>query len=114
MQLSVIICTHNPSPDYLERVMDPLKAQTLPKEQWGLLLIDNTSKQPQASSWELLWHPQVRFIPESALGLINARMRGFRKARGQLIVCVDDDNVIVPLEAPFESKNTFILVGEVG
>jgi len=37
--VSVIICTHNPRPDYLQRVLDALKAQTLPKENWELLLM---------------------------------------------------------------------------
>ena len=44
ISISAIICTHNPRPDYLRRVLDALKAQTLPKEQWELLLIDNASK----------------------------------------------------------------------
>ena len=41
MDFSVIICTHNPRSDYLRRVLDALKAQTLLREQWELLLIDN-------------------------------------------------------------------------
>jgi glycosyltransferase involved in cell wall biosynthesis len=41
--LSVIICTHNPRKDYLERVLKALQEQTLPSESWELLLIDNAS-----------------------------------------------------------------------
>ena len=92
--LSVILCTHNPRPDYLGRVLDALKAQTLPKEQWELLLIDNASKEPLARSWDLSWHPHVRVIREDELGLTPARLRGIKESTGGLLVFVDDDNVL--------------------
>jgi glycosyltransferase involved in cell wall biosynthesis len=41
LKVSVVICTHNSRRGYLVRVLDALKAQTLPREQWELLLIDN-------------------------------------------------------------------------
>ena len=43
MELSVIICTHNPRLDYLGRVLDALREQTLGKEQWELVVVDNAS-----------------------------------------------------------------------
>jgi len=92
--LSVIICTHNPRPDYLRRTLDALKAQTLPKEQWELLLIDNASKEPLASVWDLSWHPRARHIREEELGLTPARLRGIRESKGELLLFVDDDNVL--------------------
>jgi glycosyltransferase involved in cell wall biosynthesis len=94
MKFSVIICTHNPRPDYLRRVLDALKAQTLPKERWELLLIDNASQEPLARSWDLSWHPHARHIQEDELGLTSARLRGIREAKGEILVFVDDDNVI--------------------
>lgn len=96
MNLSVIICTHNPRKDYLERVLDALKAQTLPKEQWELLLIDNASKEPLASTWDLSWQPRARHIREDELGLTAARLRGIKESSGELLVFVDDDNVLAP------------------
>jgi glycosyltransferase involved in cell wall biosynthesis len=94
MQASVIICTHNPRPDYLRRVLDALKTQTLPKEQWELLLIDNASKEPLAKVWDLSWHPHARHIREDELGLTPARLRGIKESTGELLVFVDDDNVL--------------------
>ena len=96
ISISVIICTHNPRPDYLRRVLDALKAQTLPKEQWELLLIDNASKEPLARSWDLSWHPYARQIREDELGLTPARLRGIAEAEGGLLVFIDDDNVLAP------------------
>ncbi|RYG01725.1 MAG: glycosyltransferase, partial [Chitinophagaceae bacterium] len=43
MNLSVVICAHNPNPEYLKRVLLSLQKQTLPIEKWELLLIDNKS-----------------------------------------------------------------------
>ena len=74
MNISVVICSHNPREDYLRRVLAALKAQTLPKEQWELLLIDNASKEPLAGRW-VFWHPYARIIRENQLGLTPARLR---------------------------------------
>ena len=94
MQLSVIICSHNPREDYLERTLAGLKTQTLPVEHWELLLIDNASSAPLESHWDLSWHPNARHIREDELGLTPARLRGIREAGGGLLVFVDDDNVL--------------------
>ncbi len=96
VDISVIICTHNPRPDYLRRVLDALDAQTLPKESWELLLIDNASKTPLAETWEMPWHPGARHIREDELGLTPARLRGIRESCGDILVYVDDDNVLAP------------------
>lgn len=94
--VSTIICTHNPRPDYLRRVLDALKTQTLPKEQWELLLIDNASTKPLAKRYNLSWHPHARYFREDELGLTHARLRGIAEAGGGLLVFVDDDNVLAP------------------
>jgi glycosyltransferase involved in cell wall biosynthesis len=94
LELSVIICAHNPRPHYLRRVLEALQAQTLPKQQWELLLIDNLSSTPLVSDWELSWHPNGRHILESELGLTAARQRGIRESSATILVFVDDDNVL--------------------
>ncbi len=92
--ISVIICTHNPRPDYLGRVLDALRAQTLPNGRWELLLIDNASDDPLAKTWDLSWHPRARHIREDELGLTLARLRGIREACGDTLVYADDDNLL--------------------
>ena len=94
MKISVIICTHNPREDYLKRTLDGLEQQTLPKDQWELLLIDNASDQPLSKNWDLEWHPHGRHIMEQELGLTPARLCGIREAGAELLVFVDDDNVL--------------------
>ena len=92
--LSVIICTHNPRTDYLQRVLGALKTQTLPKERWELLLIDNASEKILASEIDLKWHPNSRHIREEQLGLTVARLRGIKESAAETLVFVDDDNVL--------------------
>lgn len=93
MEISVIICTHNPRADYLQRVLDALKGQTLPRERWELLLIDNASREPLAKQWDLSWHPQARHIREEELGLTPARLRGIKESDSDIIIFLDDDNI---------------------
>jgi glycosyltransferase involved in cell wall biosynthesis len=96
MELSVIICAHNPRPDYLKRTLDALNAQTLPKEKWELLLVDNASQEPLNDKTDLSWHPNARHVIEAQLGLTHARMRGIHGAKTDILVFVDDDNVLFP------------------
>jgi glycosyltransferase involved in cell wall biosynthesis len=96
LELSVVICAHNPRPHYLRRVLEALRSQTLPKQQWELLLIDNSSSDPLMAQWDLSWHPNGRHILEIELGLSAARQRGICETSGSVLVFVDDDNVLDP------------------
>ena len=44
--ISVVIPTHNPRQDYLRRVLEALRSQTLPREQWEIVVVDNGSRVP--------------------------------------------------------------------
>ena len=94
LDASVIICAHNPRSDYFARVLDGLRNQTLPLHKWELLIVDNASRLPLASSWDISWHPTARHILESELGVAYARRRGIQEASADLIIFVDDDNVL--------------------
>lgn len=94
--ITVAICSHNPRPNYLARVLEALKAQTLPREAWELLLIDNASENRLAEAWDLSWHPSARHVREDVLGLTPARLRAISEAAGDVLVLVDDDNVLFP------------------
>jgi glycosyltransferase involved in cell wall biosynthesis len=94
MEVTVIVCTHNPRKDYLERVMQGLKGQSLERGRWELLVVDNASKEPVSEGLVLGWHPGGRCVREERLGLTEARLRGIRESRGELLIFVDDDNVL--------------------
>jgi glycosyltransferase involved in cell wall biosynthesis len=94
MQLSVIICCHNPRVDYLTRVLESLKAQTFSTNSWELLAVDNASESLVAASHDISWHPNARHIREENLGLTCARLRGVAESSADSVVFVDDDNVL--------------------
>lgn len=96
MNISVIICTHNPRQDYLKRVLEALKSQALSHDRWELLLIDNASATPLAEQLDLCWHPNARIIREDQLGLTPARLRGIRESIAEVLVFSDDDTVFEP------------------
>ena len=91
---SVIICAHDPRADYLERTLAALRDQTLPANDWELLLVDNASAEPLSERFDIGWHPAGRHVRELELGLTPARLRGIAEAAGDLLIFVDDDNVL--------------------
>lgn len=93
---SVIICTNNPSYDYLNRVIDALRKQTLQIENWEFIVVDNASNNDVISNFNFKWHPNYRYIFEEQLGLTLARLRGIKESKSNLLVFVDDDNVLDP------------------
>lgn len=94
--LSVIICTHNPNIAAFERVLDSLKIQTLPQQQWELIIIDNNSVPEIGTRTDLSWHIDAVIIIEKQLGLIHARIRGTLAAKHEILVSVDDDTPLFP------------------
>lgn len=92
--ISVILCTHNPRPDYLERTAKALEAQTLDRGEWELIVIDNGSDVDLDQRMDVSWHPSARIVRENELGLTPARLRGIRESTGETLVFVDDDNVL--------------------
>lgn len=68
--------------------------QSLPLEEWEVVLVDNGSKIPVAQTVDLSCHPHFSIISEPELGLTLARLRGIKESKGSLIVFVDDDNIL--------------------
>jgi len=96
IELSVIVCSHNPRADFLRRTLAGLRAQTLALARWEFILVDNASDQPLVTEWDLSWHPNARHVREEKKGLTPARLRGIREAKGDLLLFVDDDNELAP------------------
>lgn len=116
MLASVIICTHNPKSEFLNRTLQALAKQTLALSQWELIIIDNSSDKPVAENFEVPWHPKCKFICEETLGLTAARIRGIEESRGDLIVFVDDDNCLKEnyLKLLMDTMESMPLLGVLG
>lgn len=116
IKLSVIICTHNPKMQLLERTLAALKEQTLTTNLWELILLDNNSKKPLSTNVDLNWHPNGRHVVEHKLGLTPARIRGIKEAKAKILLFVDDDNCLKNnyLEIALTHMQQHSLIGVLG
>lgn len=92
-RLSVITCTRDPRPDFFDRLLRALSAQTLSRDEWEYVVVDNGSRARPASLEELSWHSAARIVDEPHAGLTLARLRGIESTSSSLLVFLDDDNV---------------------
>jgi glycosyltransferase involved in cell wall biosynthesis len=94
--LSVIVCTHNPRPEVLQRCIASIQSALETIEDAELIVIDNDSDPPVDAIPIGFPKPiaQARFVREEKRGLTPARLRGIREAKGDLLVFVDDDNFV--------------------
>lgn len=96
MKISVIICTYQPSPESYRRVLAGLSRQSLPRDLWELLIVDNDSPQPSRLHEEFAPALAPRCLSAPQPGQAHARRTGLGAAAGGLIVFVDQDNVLAP------------------
>lgn len=94
--ISVILCTHNPRRDYLEKALEGLRRQTLPSTDWELVVVDNASEPALEEEHFAGLGRFARVLREDKLGLTPARLRGIRASEGDILVFVDDDNILDP------------------
>ncbi|MGH7214789.1 MAG: glycosyltransferase [Tepidisphaeraceae bacterium] len=95
--LTAIICTRNPRADILARTLDCLDRQTLAKDQFEVILVDNGSTPPlDANPWMRGRSLSIRTVVETEPGLNFARVAGIGACSGDLMVFVDDDNFLDP------------------
>jgi glycosyltransferase involved in cell wall biosynthesis len=92
-ELSVVICSHDPEPATLRRVIDAIVPQLRQPPQSELIVIDNNSDPPLTDQCYFHEHP-IRLIREATPGLTAARAAALQAARGTIVVFVDDDNVL--------------------
>ena len=93
IKISVIICAYNARRDHMDRVLEGLRKQTVPVEEWDLTIVDNNSKNEVARNANLTWHPHGKLVMEKNPGLASARLCGIQSTNAELILFIDQDNV---------------------
>lgn len=94
ISISVIICTYNPKLEYIKRVIDHLKSQTLGYKLWELIIVNNNSNNGFENQIDISWHPFAKVILETKQGLTPSRLKGIQESKGDLLIFVDDDNIL--------------------
>jgi len=88
VRISVVVCTHR-NPAGLAQTLDSLAGQSLDKELYEVIVVDNNSQDNTKGLVES--YPSVRYVFEEKLGLSCARNRGIENARGDIVAFIDDD-----------------------
>jgi glycosyltransferase involved in cell wall biosynthesis len=97
--IDVCICTHNPRQEILLLTLQSLAQQSVGKEFFRVLVVDNASVQPLS---EAVLDPlrkvniAARLIQEPSLGVSRARLRAGIETNGGWVLFVDDDNELSP------------------
>ncbi len=108
-KFSVIICTYNRA-DLLTHCLESLLAQEAAPHAWELLVIDNNSPDHTRALTETFFrqHPEItgRCLTETQQGLSHARNRGYREARADWVVYLDDD---AKAEANFLRRTAWLI-----
>lgn len=98
MDLTVAVCGHN-AERRLPLCLEAICGQRIESDTtWDVMVVDNASTDATAevarSYASRLGRGQLSVVREDRRGLIFARERAAREARGDLIAFVDDDNLI--------------------
>lgn len=98
-QISVVVCTYNRK-KFIGKALQTLAAQTLPADEYEVLIIDNRSTDGTAEICNafIAAHTNLpfRYIYEANKGLSFARNRGWQEARSPIIAYIDDDAEATP------------------
>jgi len=100
VKISVIIPTYRPS-DYLIECLESLKAQTLDKDVYEVILVLNGPEEPYKSRIQAYIDCNcedlnICFIYIAVAGVSNARNVALEAANGDYITFIDDDDWISP------------------
>lgn len=96
-KITAIVTTHN-RVDYLRKALQGLVQQTLPRDSFEILVVDNASTDAtrKAVQEEFSELTNLRYVFEPTLGLSHARNTGWRSAKGEYIAFLDDDAIPSP------------------
>jgi glycosyltransferase involved in cell wall biosynthesis len=93
--------------DLLVRTIDRIEAQTLPREAYEVLVVDNASSDHTSTvlRQKARQYHNLRVLTQTKRGAAATRNTGIRAAKGEVILFIDDDIIAEPnlVEAHIES-----------
>ena len=96
IKISAIICTHNRA-IYLEKAVESLIDQSLPRDEYEIIVVDNVSSDNtkqviEANNLQATGY-KIKYIYEPTLGLSQSRNTGCEAAQGKYVAYLDDDAI---------------------
>lgn len=94
--LSVIICTYNRA-NYLKQALESLTVQTLSKDKFEVIIIDDGSSDNTREITESFCSVfPMKYFYQKNVGLASARNHGIFAAQREILLFLDDDDVATP------------------
>jgi glucosyl-dolichyl phosphate glucuronosyltransferase len=92
VEIVAVVCTYNRADD-LRDCLEALSHQTLPAENYGVMVVDNNSTDYTAGVVRSFRKtvPNLVYVRETKQGLAAARNRALREARAEFVAFTDDD-----------------------
>jgi GT2 family glycosyltransferase len=94
-EITAIVCTRNRA-HYLRLCLESLLTQTLSRERYEILVIDNASTDTTRELCETYAKHGVRYSLEPVIGLSRARNTGWQQAVAAYVGYLDDDGIADP------------------
>lgn len=91
MRVSVILCTKDPKLSFIKSAVFSILKQDY-NGKFEIIVVDNHSK--QAVKTHFRGTKKIKWVVEKKAGLTNARLRGLKESKGDIIIYVDDDNIL--------------------
>ena len=91
MRVSVILCTKDPKLSFIKSAVCSILKQDY-NGKFEIIVVDNHSK--QAVKTHFRGTKKIKWVVEKKAGLTNARLRGLKESKGDIIIYVDDDNIL--------------------
>ncbi|MBQ3544555.1 MAG: glycosyltransferase family 2 protein [Lachnospiraceae bacterium] len=97
MKISIIIPTRNRA-RYLEKMLDSLLNQTISKEEFEVIVVDNGSTDVTRAVCfdKKKYFPHFKYVYEKSKGLHAGRNRGFWESKSEYLLFADDDIIGFP------------------
>jgi len=92
VKISVVIPTRN-SASHIAKIITMLKAQTIPKDIFEIIVVDNASVDDTVNVVEELTTKtdNITLVSEPLIGRAHARNRGIDISKGEIVLFLDDD-----------------------
>jgi glucosyl-dolichyl phosphate glucuronosyltransferase len=98
MKASIIVITRNRAA-YLHEALKTLIAQEIQGEAYEIIVVDNNSKDATASvvkDFKRAFGDKIQYVFEPEAGMSRARNKGADKAKGEVLLFIDDDALASP------------------
>ncbi len=117
IKASIVLATYNRK-EPLKRLLETLARQNMPREQWEVVVVDDGSREdatPTAMAFAKTI--QIDVLRQANTGVAIARQRGVERARGRIVIFIDDDmlcaeDFVAQHVAAHEGHDDRVVMGE--